>query len=151
MSKQSVIEFAEKRLEEEGRQNRLGADNTIACSYWAAYLDGARAQKKEDQKNPHGEMREAMVDLQIDNENLRAEIKSLSQVIGRHLLFSKRLLIEKLFIEWCYQNRVLCAPQSLVGFMQGKGWLNEDKIIEDLPSVEKELFGSDKEQKEGAE
>ena len=39
-----VIEFAAKRLEEES-----GYD-TDAVRYWAAYLDGARAQKKEDEE-----------------------------------------------------------------------------------------------------
>lgn len=41
----SVIEFAEKRLDEEAREPN-GGD----CRYWAAYLDGARAQAKEDAK-----------------------------------------------------------------------------------------------------
>ena len=39
----SVIEFAEKRLDEEACEPN-GGD----CRYWAAYLDGARAQAKED-------------------------------------------------------------------------------------------------------
>ena len=43
----SVIERAEKRLAEEERQHELGADNRYDLHYWAAYLDGARAQKKE--------------------------------------------------------------------------------------------------------
>ena len=37
----TVIEFAEKRLEEESGYN---------ARYWAAYLDGARAQKREDEE-----------------------------------------------------------------------------------------------------
>lgn len=43
----SVIERAEKRLQEEIRQNDLGADNGHLLAYWSAYLDGARAQKNE--------------------------------------------------------------------------------------------------------
>lgn len=43
----SVIERAEQRLKEEERQNRLGADNDDTLRYWAAYLDGARAQLRE--------------------------------------------------------------------------------------------------------
>lgn len=46
----SVIERAEQRLAEEERQNRLGADNDHDLAYWSAYLDGARAQNKEDLK-----------------------------------------------------------------------------------------------------
>lgn len=43
----SVIERAEQRLAEEERHHELGADNRYDLHYWAAYLDGARAQKKE--------------------------------------------------------------------------------------------------------
>lgn len=43
----SVIEFAEHRLAEEEHQRELGADNRYDIQYWAAYLDGARAQMKE--------------------------------------------------------------------------------------------------------
>lgn len=43
----SVIEFAEKRLQEEIRENDMGADNGHLLAYWAAYLDGARAQRNE--------------------------------------------------------------------------------------------------------
>lgn len=43
----SVIEFAEKRLNEELHQNDLGANNDYAIDYWRAYLDGARAQMNE--------------------------------------------------------------------------------------------------------
>ena len=43
----SVIEFAEKRLQEEIRENDLGADNGHLLAYWSAYLDGARAQMNE--------------------------------------------------------------------------------------------------------
>lgn len=41
----SVTEFAEKRLDEESREPDGGE-----CRYWAAYLDGARAQAKENAK-----------------------------------------------------------------------------------------------------
>ena len=40
----TVIEFAEKRLNEFCLN-----DNDEAVPYWRAYLDGARAQKKEVQ------------------------------------------------------------------------------------------------------
>ena len=43
----SVIERAEQRLAEEERQHDLGADNRYDLHYWAAYLDGARAQLRE--------------------------------------------------------------------------------------------------------
>ena len=47
MSKKSVIQFAEDRLADEVRQRELGLDNSQDVQYWAAYLDGARAQLKE--------------------------------------------------------------------------------------------------------
>jgi hypothetical protein len=37
-----VIEFAERRLEEEEREN-----NGALCRYWSAYLDGAYAVKRK--------------------------------------------------------------------------------------------------------
>lgn len=43
----SVVERAEKRLNDEIRQHELGLDNVDDIQYWAAYLDGARAQKKD--------------------------------------------------------------------------------------------------------
>lgn len=43
----TVIERAEQRLQEEIHQNDLGADNGHLLAYWAAYLDGARAQMRE--------------------------------------------------------------------------------------------------------
>ena len=46
----TVIERATERLAEEERQYDLGADNEQNLAYWAAYLDGARAQKREDEQ-----------------------------------------------------------------------------------------------------
>ncbi len=57
----TVIERAIQRRDEADRNRD---DDSVI--YWAAYLDGARAQAKEDAKNPHGTMREIMVDQQID-------------------------------------------------------------------------------------
>ena len=53
----TVIQKAEQRLQEEIRQNDLGADNGHLLAYWSAYLDGARAQKKELTTFPSGERR----------------------------------------------------------------------------------------------
>ena len=50
----NVIEFAEKRLNEEIHQNDLGANNDYAIDYWRAYMDGARAQKRELTTYPLG-------------------------------------------------------------------------------------------------
>lgn len=48
MTTMTVIERALQRLAEEERQYDLGAENTRDICYWSAYLDGARAQKRED-------------------------------------------------------------------------------------------------------
>lgn len=50
MNKEPVLKYAWRRLEEEERQNRLGADNEHIVAYWSAYIDGAIAQIKEDTK-----------------------------------------------------------------------------------------------------
>lgn len=49
-----------------------------------------------------------------------------------HIFFSQRLKIEKLFDAWCEEKHILRVPQSMVAYMQIRGWLNEDKIMEDL-------------------
>lgn len=54
----SVIERALERLKEEERQNRLGADNDDTLRYWAAYLDGAKAQMEELTTYPSGRRNE---------------------------------------------------------------------------------------------
>lgn len=48
------------------------------------------------------------------------------------LWFSSRLKIERLYYEWANKNGVADTPMSLVAFMQRKGWLNEEKILEDI-------------------
>ena len=62
----TVIEFAEHRLAEEERQRELGADNRYDIQYWAAYLDGARAQKREYTQYPHDRMVEEIINHTID-------------------------------------------------------------------------------------
>jgi hypothetical protein len=44
----TVIDRALERLDEEMRVHDFGAENEKDLAYWAAYLDGARAQKCED-------------------------------------------------------------------------------------------------------
>lgn len=51
ITKRSVIESAEHSLTEAERQYNLGSEYANSdMAYWAAYLDGARAQKKEDDR-----------------------------------------------------------------------------------------------------
>lgn len=43
----NVIQRAQERLSHEEHQLLLGADNEDDVKYWTAYLDGAKAQKRE--------------------------------------------------------------------------------------------------------
>lgn len=50
-TKRRVIESAEHSLAEAERQFNLGSEcDNSDMAYWAAYLDGASAQKKEDDR-----------------------------------------------------------------------------------------------------
>lgn len=48
------------------------------------------------------------------------------------LLFSDRLKIEELYLDWVKKNGIADKPNSVVAFLQVHNWLNEEKIIEDL-------------------
>ena len=49
----NVIDFATKRMYEEAE-----IPNVSAARYWAAYLDGARAQQREDEERAKGGQQE---------------------------------------------------------------------------------------------
>lgn len=67
MSKKSVIQFAEDRLADEVRQRELGEDNRYDIQYWAAYLDGARAQLKECKSRIIDEYYKACLDGKVQH------------------------------------------------------------------------------------
>lgn len=46
--KPNTLVFAETRIAEEVKQSELGADNANDIRFWAAYIEGARAQAEED-------------------------------------------------------------------------------------------------------
>ena len=48
------------------------------------------------------------------------------------LWFNNRKKVETLYYEWIQKNGVADTPMSLIAFMQIKGWLNEEKILEDI-------------------
>lgn len=52
-----------------------------------------------------------------------------------HLLFGERIKIEVIFNEWCDLSNVMKAPNSLVALMDSMGWLNTEKIKDDLKKV----------------
>jgi len=61
IDRKSVIDFAEARINEEVEQNKAGADNEPIIRYWRAYLDGAKAQMKEDKKPSPNEANEILL------------------------------------------------------------------------------------------
>lgn len=48
------------------------------------------------------------------------------------ILFTQRLQIENLYLNWCEKHGVANKPNSMVAFMEGNNWLNEEKIVQDL-------------------
>ena len=46
--------------------------------------------------------------------------------------FANRKKIEELYYEWINENWIADKPSSVVAFMLYQGWLNEEKIGEDL-------------------
>lgn len=48
------------------------------------------------------------------------------------LWFNNRRKVEALYYEWIQKNGVADTPMSLIAFMQIKGWLNEEKILEEI-------------------
>ena len=129
----SVIERAEQRLNEEERQHELGADNQYDLHYWAAYLDGARAQQKEDEKR--------CADCQYGNsqwpEEPGEEDKAGKTNKGPLVSFSVRMWVEREYIKWCEENRVAKVANALVVFMLNHDWINRDKLVKDYMSRDK--------------
>lgn len=48
------------------------------------------------------------------------------------ILFTQRMQIEELYLDWCEDHEVANKPNSMVAFMQGNNWLNEEQIMADL-------------------
>lgn len=48
------------------------------------------------------------------------------------ILFTQRMQIEKLYLDWCEEHDVANKPNSMVAFMQANDWLNEEQIMADL-------------------
>lgn len=48
------------------------------------------------------------------------------------VLFSHRMRIQELFEAWCIKNSAAASTNNLIAFMEQKGWLNSEKILEDL-------------------
>ena len=48
------------------------------------------------------------------------------------VLFSHRMRIQEIFESWCIKNGAAGSLNNLIAFMEQNGWLNSDKIVEDL-------------------
>lgn len=48
------------------------------------------------------------------------------------VLFTQRMQIEELYLDWCEEHDVANKPNSMMAFMQGNNWLNEEQIMADL-------------------
>ena len=130
----TVIEFAEHRQAEEEKEYRLGADNGSDRRYWAAYLDGARAQRNEDEKR--------CADCQYGNspwpEEPGKEDKAGKTNKGPIVLFSVRLWVEREFIKWCEEKGVAKVGNAMVAFMEIHDWINREKLVKDYINRDKE-------------
>lgn len=70
-------------------------------------------------------------------------MKQKNKNIRDYLLFSERLIAEKMFFEWCEQNGVdKTRPFSVIGFMEINGWINEEKLILDVGKVRSKYLSS---------
>ena len=128
----SVIERAEQRLNEEERQHELGADNRYDLHYWAAYLDGARAQKKESDL--------CCADCVYTNSSWPEESGSHN---GPRVLFPMLVWVEHQFVVWCQKNHVEKSGTSLIAFMINHDWINRDKLVADYENKAKEISNAE--------
>lgn len=48
------------------------------------------------------------------------------------LSFTERLKIEEMFFAWCDEHKAQKRPTALLAYMLSNGWLNEEKIKQDL-------------------
>lgn len=56
----------------------------------------------------------------------------------KHLTFTHRKKIEDMFLKWSDEKGYGKMPMAVVAYMQLRGWLNEDKILEDLKEVKED-------------
>lgn len=54
------------------------------------------------------------------------------------LLYDKRKKLADLFTEWWMKNKVADTPFNVIGYLEGHGLLNEEKVLEFLEKAEKE-------------
>ena len=55
--------------------------------------------------------------------------------------FSKKKRIEEMFAKWCETNKAEQSAISMITFMQTHGWLNEERILRKLESLDEIKIG----------
>lgn len=48
------------------------------------------------------------------------------------VLFSDRMRIQELFEAWCANNQTTPTMQTMIAFLEHRGWLNSDRVLKDL-------------------
>lgn len=48
------------------------------------------------------------------------------------MLFADRVKIQDAFEAWCVKNQTTPSMQTMIAFLEHKGWLNNDKILREL-------------------
>ena len=46
--------------------------------------------------------------------------------------FSDRMRIQDAFEEWCVKNQTTPTMQTMIAFLEHRGWLNVEKLMKDL-------------------
>ncbi len=49
------------------------------------------------------------------------------------IFFSTRLEMERAFRDWCDKTHVAITPNTMLAWLEGHGYLNEEKIKKDFP------------------
>lgn len=48
------------------------------------------------------------------------------------VLFSDRVKIQDEFEAWCVKNQTTPTMQTMIAFLEHRGWLNVDRVVKDL-------------------
>lgn len=46
--------------------------------------------------------------------------------------FADRMKIQDAFEAWCVKNQTTPSMQTMIAFLEHKGWLNVDRVVKDL-------------------
>lgn len=61
------------------------------------------------------------------------------------LALKERTRISKIYVQWCKEKRIDVLPSTFLGWLETQGYLNADKIREDL-AKEKEALEEDEDE-----